>query len=460
MPFDGFTPDENNRPAQHLLRLVEESNASIFLTGRAGTGKSTLLRYVDATTAKKHVVLAPTGVAAVNAGGQTIRSFFRLPFGPLLPDLKTRKSIIATYRAKHLKLIRSLELIIIDEVSMLRSDTVDMIDMILRRVRMENELPFGGVQMLFVGDLFQLEPVVSEGEKNLLADYYATNFFFGALAFKAAAPLIVSLEKVYRQKDLDFIRFLDAVRMGKVTASELARFNEVVCSNINSLSSKESDLVVTVSSRRSTAARINEKQLDSLHEKEHLFHATKTGTFAEGSYPADEVLCLKPGAQVMFLNNDAEHRWYNGSLGECLGFEKNEDGELCVRVLLETGEEYEVQPYTWENRKYEFDEKEERVSTTVLGRFSQIPLRLAWAITIHKSQGLTFDRVTIDLEGGAFAAGQTYVALSRCRSLEGLSLTRPLRLTDIISNSDVHRFYLAANDEEALRNALAPNPNP
>lgn len=447
--------DPTNLEQAALLSLLKESNDCLFLTGKAGTGKSTLLRYITEHTHKKHVVLASTGIAALNVGGQTIHSFFKLPLRPLPPDdpeLSTAGSRIyhtLKYSREHRELIRSLELIIIDEVSMVRADVIDAIDRILRAYCRYRSLPFGGVQILFVGDLYQLEPVITGEERGILDRFYGTHFFFGAQVFRhTRAPITIELTKVYRQRDESFVDILDRVRCGRASQADIYALNQRYQPDYQP---PEDELVITLGTKRRQVSAINEQKLSELKQPAHSFEGKLDGEFSESSLPTDKTLVLKEGAQVMLINNDRDRRWVNGTIGIVERIEP-EEGHIYVR--LDNGQIYLIEPNSWENVRYTYNEEERRIETEVIGSFLQYPLRLAWAITTHKSQGLTFDKVIIDFTDRAFASGQAYVALSRCRTLEGMYLRSPLSVRDAIVSPDVPRFYAYANNRAEIEASL------
>lgn len=438
--------DLENSEFRRLHRLVEETSHSVFLTGKAGTGKSTFLRYIISNTAKKCVVLAPTGIAAVNVGGQTLHSFFHIPLQPVLPDdpdfATARLADRLNLTGRHKKLFKEVELIVIDEISMVRADVIDLIDRILRTFGGDRRKPFGGKQLLLVGDIFQLEPVVTQEDKTILQHAYSSFFFFNARVFAQFGLAAIELRKVYRQKEASFVDVLDRFRVGLPSHADIDAVNGRLVAG-NTISPPSSDhIVMTLAARRDTVKRINDFHLERLEATEVVYTGEISGDFPASAYPTDLELHLKEGAQVIFLRNDTERRFVNGTLG--IVTEATSD---TLSVRLENGDEIKVEPVEWENVAYEYDTRSKRVSAHVKGIFRQFPLKAAWALTIHKSQGLTFDNIVIDLgRGGAFAGGQVYVALSRCTSLEGISMLTPVDARDVFVSPEVLRFSRSFNN--------------
>lgn len=418
-------------------RYVKATGRSVFLTGKAGTGKTTFLKYITKTTGKRYVVLAPTGVAAINAGGSTIHSFFQLPLCPYLPQVKelvTEYQMPERYRSlrkERIRIIRTLDLLVIDEISMVRADLLDAVDMTLRKYR-RNDKPFGGVQLLMIGDAQQLSPVVKDNERQYISQVYQSPYFFHSKALQKLEYVTIELQKVHRQQDMDFVNILNGIRENRIGHSHLQRLN----SRVKAYESDED--VIRLTTHNAQADKINELKLDALPGNATTFRAEIDGEFPENSYPANETLSLKIGAQVMFIRNDSEAGFYNGKIGKVteIGAKGN------VTVTGSNGQSINVVPVEWQNSQYILDDESGEIKQNVIGTFKQLPLRIAWAITIHKSQGLTFDKVIIDA-GAAFAFGQIYVALSRCRTLEGISLESPIRNSSIYSDMHVTRF----NDE-------------
>lgn len=416
-------------------RYVNGTGLSIFLTGKAGTGKTTFLKYITDTTSKRFVVLAPTGVAAINAGGVTIHSFFQLPLCPYLPDVK---ELVTEYqmpqkgglRKSRIKIIRTLDLLIIDEISMVRADLLDAVDMTLRRYR-RNDKPFGGVQLLMIGDANQLSPVVKENEREYLSRVYPSPYFFQSKALQKVPYITIELCKVHRQKDNFFLDILNSIRENRISPDILRALN----SRVGAFDDENGGDVIRLTTHNSQADRINASKLDSLSTEAYEWEAEIEGDFPENSYPVDKVLTLKAGAQVMFVRNDSQGRYYNGKI--CTVQTISDKG--VVTVIDSDGQEIEVEQAEWPNIQYSLDKASGEIRQEVLGMFRQLPLKIAWAITIHKSQGLTFDKVIINA-GAAFAFGQVYVALSRCRSLEGISLDSPISQSVVYSDEDVARF--------------------
>lgn len=445
--------DLENEEMQKALQIIQFTRRSLFLTGKAGTGKSTFMRHIAATIKKKHIILAPTGIAAINAGGSTLHSFFKLPFHPLLPTDKrySARNIRDTlkYNGEKTKLLREVELIIIDEISMVRADIIDFIDKVLRIYNRNMREPFGGKQLLLVGDIYQLEPVIKEDERQLLRPFYPSCFFFDAHVFREMQLIAVELKKVYRQRDAQFISLLDHIRTSQVSDTDLRLLNARVNAEIGT---EEGRLSITLSGRRDTVDYINEKQLNTLPDQPTIFYGHIEGEFPESSLPTPIELEVKTGAQVLFIKNDKERRWVNGTLGTIIGFGDEEDGIIYVRT--EDGRDFDVEREIWSNVRYTFNEKEQKIEEEEIGSYQQFPLRLAWAITVHKSQGLTFNNVKIDFTGGVFAGGQTYVALSRCTSLQGISLQEPIRRENIFVRTEVTNFARNYNNLNIINSAL------
>ena len=443
--------DLDNPEFQDAWSVIRKTHRSVFLTGKAGTGKSTFLKYICANTTKNHIVLAPTGIAAVNVGGQTMHSFFKIPFKPMVPDdpdyaNPTRMRKMLRYTKEKVKLIRELELIIIDEISMVRADIIDFVDRVLRVYSGNMREPFGGKQLLLVGDIFQLEPVVTHDTRDILRRYYKNFFFFNARAFAQINLVAIELRKIYRQSDNDFIALLDRIRINRASSTDIARLNQRCNPDYHEVND---DFVITLATRRDTVDSINDDHMKALKTPEYVYEGAIEGDFPENSLPTAYNLALKEGAQVIFIRNDKEGRWCNGTIARITKLT-----DTRVYVALENGKEMAVEREIWENMQYTYNEKEKKVEEKVLGSFSQIPIKPAWALTVHRSQGLTFNKVVIDFAGGAFTGGQTYVALSRCTSLEGITLLKPLSERDIIVSMAVVDFSRQFNNRQIIDEAM------
>ena len=439
----------------NLFDLVENTSRNIFLTGKAGTGKTTFLNDFVKKTRKKHIVVAPTGIAAINAGGVTIHSMFGFPLRTFIPTLDRIDGNLAMnipdlmqhfkYRKDKLKLLREVEIIIIDEVSVLRADVMDMMDFSLRHIR-RNPLKFGGVQMLFIGDLYQLPPVVRDESEYIMKQFYASPFFFDAFALKETNLLTIELTQVFRQKDEEFLEILNEIRDGNLSSKHF----EVLNSRFDPQFEAKEEAYVYLCSHNRMADEINSQKLNELKGKSFFYNASIIGDFKETQFPNDDKLELKVGAQIMFIRNDAsqEKKYFNGKLAEVVDLDEE---EIWVRIDGDT-EDYKLKKEVWEQKKYSLD-TEKNIQEEVLGSFEQYPIRLAWAVTIHKSQGLTFDRLIVDA-GKSFASGQVYVALSRCRTLEGMVLKSKITKDVIFSDRRVSQFQDATNANDQIEDIL------
>lgn len=452
-----FTTMETNKELELARKLIEQTGTHLFLTGKAGTGKTTFLHTLKENSPKRMVVLAPTGIAAINAGGMTIHSFFQLPFAPFVPgaafgDKKAKYRF--QFNQEKRKIMRSIDLLVIDEISMVRADLLDAIDDVLRRFRNPYK-PFGGVQLLLIGDVQQLPPVIKNEDWQLLSPYYDSPYFFSSHALRQSTYCTIELQTVYRQKDREFLDLLNAVRENRCDARVLDCLNRHYRPDADS---GEMEGYIRLTTHNQQARQINAQRLEAIKSESICFQASITGSFPEYSYPTDVELELKEGAQVMFIKNDTsgKHRYANGTIGKITRLDEDD-----IRVRIEeTGTEVEVKPEEWTNAKYRLDKDTKEIVEDIEGTFTQYPLKLAWAITVHKSQGLTFEHAVIDVSS-AFAHGQTYVALSRCRSLEGLVLTAPVSAKSVISdwvvrtfNEQVSRNPVDERQYESLRNTF------
>lgn len=420
-----------NSGFRHAWDVMMKTRETVLITGKAGTGKSTLLRHFVKESGRKAVVVAPTGIAAINAGGVTVHSFFGLPLRPLMPgDSEIKK--YPKYHPKY-KIMKEMDVLVVDEVSMLRADIIDAMDYSLR-INLNSPFPFGGKQVVFFGDMFQLEPVIqnSEVERHLFSEIYQSHYFFHARVFEDLSLPNIELTKVYRQQDETFIHLLNSIRLGNAGEGELEEIN----SRYNPDYEPDTDeMVITLCTRNRMADDINEYMLGQLEGKVFEYNGKVEGDFNLRNLPTAPKLFLKKGAQVVFIKNHSTGKYVNGTLGRVTALD-----EMNIWVELEDGEEVALQKETWENKVYRFDNVNRRIQSDVVGQFTQYPVKLAWAITIHKSQGLTFEKAIIDLGGGAFAHGQLYVALSRCRTLNGLYLRQLIRYPDIIVDERVVDF--------------------
>ena len=443
-PFENLKLDKENIEFNRAIEFALDTNEIFYLTGKAGTGKTTFLKYLKSITTKNTVILAPTGVAAINAGGVTIHSFFQIPFGPFLPnDLRLRTNSFSTesketiyttfkYQEDKKKIIENLELLIIDEISMVRCDILDIIDKILRVFRKTNHLPFGGVQVILIGDTFQLPPIANGEEWNILSQFYKTPFFFSSKVIEQNKPIYIELKKIYRQNEQEFIDLLNRVRVNKVNSNDFSILN----SKYNpTFSSNGSDYIILATHNR-IVNQTNLTKLNQLETEIYTFEANVNKIFPDKIMPTDRFLKLKVGAQIMFIKNDIGEikRYYNGKIGK---IKKLEDNKIVV--VFDNEQEVEVERAEWENIKYTYNKEKKKIEEEIIGTFEQYPIRLAWAITVHKSQGLTFEKVIADL-GSAFASGQVYVALSRCTSFSGLVLKSQLHQNAIKTDLRVLEF--------------------
>lgn len=443
---------ETNPQLELAKQYIEETSTNIFLTGKAGTGKTTFLKNLRKTCYKRNVVVAPTGVAAINANGVTIHSFFQVSFGPFLPNLQSKDTSFKKFSKEKIRIIRGLDLLIIDEISMVRADLLDAIDDVLRRFRPgARNIPFGGVQLLMIGDLQQLPPVCKDEEWELISQYYSTPYFFSSLALNKSQFLTINLKKVFRQRDESFIKILNNIRNNTIDTPTYQELNKRYIPNFNP---KDDEGYITLCTHNFQARDINNLKLNSIKEESFFYKAKVGGDFPEGAYPNDEKLELKLGSQIMFVKNDyssefSKRRYYNGKIGKIISLDNE---RIIVRCIGEEND-IEVPRYEWHNYKYEINKETKAIEEKAIGTFEQYPIKLAWAITIHKSQGLTFDKVIIN-SNRAFASGQVYVAMSRCKTLEGIVITSEFNPNSVRLDNTLVGFDLQQENNAPTEDSL------